>query len=112
MTDGSEMKVYIHGNRSEPCFMIPLTDGLWLVWLKRDHKPSEWSVKNVEYIKSMRDKFPAPKTTFEIAEESTWLTEASGLDILLHTGQSYEEVRDIFVRHKQVIAQEEELSEN
>jgi hypothetical protein len=111
MTDGSEMKVYIHEDRTNPCFMIPISDNLWLVWHKRE-EDSAWSIKNTKFIKSMRRKFPAPMTTFDIAEASSKLTEATGLDILLHTGHSYEEIRDIFIKHKQAIAQDEELSEN
>lgn len=107
MSDGKEMKVYIHDDRSEPCFMIPIADGLWLVWIKRDSGPSEWSIKNIEYIKSMRQKYPAPMTTFDVAEKSEMLVPASGLDLVLHTGQSLEEVRDIYREHKKALEETE-----
>lgn len=108
---GSDMKVYIHDDRSEPTFMIPIADKLWLVWIKRDSGPSEWSIKNLEYIKSMVQKYPGLSTT-EIAEKSPMLQEATALEILVHTSSSEEQVRDIFIQHRQVLEQEGELSEN
>ncbi len=105
----SEMKVYIHDDRSEPCLMIPLSDNLWLVWIRRDNDNfSEWSIKNTEYIKSMREKFPT-QTTAEIAVLSEKLTEASGLDLLIHTGQSYKEVEEIFLKHKRAIVRDKTI---
>ena len=108
---GSEMKVYIHDDRSEPTFMIPIAPSLWLVWIKRDNGPSEWSIKNLEYIKSMKQKYP-DKTCAEIGEASPMLQEATGLEVFVHSANSIEEVRDIYIEHKRVLASEEELSEN
>ena len=108
---GDEMRVYIHDDRSEPTFMIPIASGLWLVWIKRDNGPSEWSIKNLEYIKSMKEKYP-DMTTAEIAVKSGFLQEATDLEVFVHTANSIEEVRDIFVEHKKVLEQESELSEN
>lgn len=110
-TNGSDMKVYIHDDRSEPTFMIPIADSLWLVWIKRDSGPSEWSIKNLDYIKSMKEKYP-DMTCAEIAEASPMLQEATPLEILVHSNNSIEEVRDIFIEHRKVLESESELSEN
>lgn len=101
-----DMNVYVRLEESInkqfiPIFLVPLTNDFFLAWVKReDEHPSEWMLKNIKYISSMREKYGDNATTFEVCKKSKFLRIATPLDILMYTGMSLEQVRDIFNSHK------------
>lgn len=96
----SEMKTYLHKDRSKPTFLIPINDELFLAWVKReDIQKPEWTLKSIKYIYAMKQKFGENATTFEVCSKSTFLTEATPLEILMLTGMSIEQVRDVYNQH-------------
>jgi len=101
-----EMKVYLHKDRDKPTLLIPVNDELFLVWLKRDdiQKP-EWTLKSIKHIFAMMQKFGDNVTTFEVCAKSTFLTEATPLEILIIANMAYEEVRDIYNQHLKVLGE-------
>jgi len=104
--DKEEMNIYLRLEKRAdgqfmPIFLIPTTNDLFLAWVKReDEHPSEWMLKNIKYISSMRQKYGENATTFEVCEKSKFVRKATPLDILMYTNMSIEQVRDIFNTHK------------
>ena len=99
-----EMKVYLHKDRSKPTFLIPVNNELFLAWVKRDdiQKP-EWTLKSINYIYAMKQKFGQDCTTFDVCTKSNMLIEAGPLDILMHTAMSVEQVRDSYEKHMKTL---------
>jgi len=104
-----EMKVYLHKDRSKPTFLIPVNNELFLAWVKRDdiQKP-EWTLKSINYIYAMKQKFGDKATTFEVCTKSEFLTEAGPLEVLMLTDLSIEQVRDIYNQHVKTLGVKKE----
>lgn len=102
------MKVYIHDNRKEPTLLVPVDDSKFLAWTKRDADVmSDWTLKHIKFIHAILEKFGKDVTPAEAFEKSEKCKEASPLEVLVYTGYSIEQVRDIYEQHRRVIEEEE-----